>query len=1081
MAFPVKEILRSAQRFALILLFTPLLSLPILAAENVAFTAEYTDFSMSPQPLYDALESFSAHVGVNLILKKHNKLYQSLNKYYSHPLIGPYTPERALEIILADTPFVFHYELKTNRLLLENSPAKPALSTLDTATQPIEETNVKLPEEVLVRGYPFSFRDQMSAGLEVKRDGWGVIDSISAFKIGEFPDTDLLDALKRVSGVSVDRSAGIARWITVRGFGPDFNLVTLNGRQMPTALFESTDEQAPATRSFDFSNLATEQVARLDIFKTGRADNPSGSIGSTIDIRTHRPLDSPGQQFTLSGNSVANSLNKYQTSPDTSGLYSNTWLDDRLGFLISGSYREAERRTERVLIDGWVDNLDLGDNPLELNDNNQNIDGDYWLPRNLRYSQSLRSQKRINVNTSLQFAPTEQFKVTLDYLHTELDNREQRDEFAIWFQYYNTLDHLTIDENGSGLFFTQNGNDFTFSEHRQGDLNKNRSRGLNFQWQASSNLTLDLDIHNATATSSSSQNRPGELIIMGIPRVGSKTFDIRHTEIPIIDLTLESGLDEIQASELDMLWGRARDGGMKTEITQWEFSGRWQGFNKISLAQIDFGLGLTQMDTRSNFASSVIRPAPWPYGGNQELFDDALFPSRSTAGWLSEFSGNEGLLNNHFDIDTRQLIDISTPLFGWGEFKPNEQARSLHRVDEDTHSAFLQMHFKQAFFGQPLNIVTGLRYEKTKVQSDSFINRPISAQWSTANGWELLVAENKSFEGNASSYDAWLPNFDIDLELPYDLKLRLSATKTITRSDLSKLSGLNFTLEGQRAEIFSATRGNPNLKPYTSNNIDLSLEWYFTKHSYLSLGYYYKRVNNFITTQAVTPSDSDGFFAVTDPLNGPRADAARQSLLVEQPGVPITEQLIIENIATPIPDTENSILLGSNEDALASWTITQPINNGGSLTLNGIELAFQHQFENTDFGVASNITLTGGGTDYDLRKTGEQFVLPGRSDTANFIGYYDNGKLSVKLGYNWRDQFLSNTHVDITGDQPVFTESRQDIDIKITYHVNNQLTTYIEGLNLNGSTQRDFSRYKSQLISAQSFGKTLRAGFRYTL
>src|ERR1044072_3199643 len=98
--------------------------------------------------------------------------------------------------------------------------------------------------------------------------------------------------MQRVSGVSIDRSLGEGSKVTVRGVGPDFNMVLLNGRQTPASALEET--QASASRAFDFANLASESISAIEVYKTSRAATPTGGIGATINIKTARPLENPG-------------------------------------------------------------------------------------------------------------------------------------------------------------------------------------------------------------------------------------------------------------------------------------------------------------------------------------------------------------------------------------------------------------------------------------------------------------------------------------------------------------------------------------------------------------------------------------------------------------------------------------------------------------------------------------------------------------------------------------------------------------------------------------------------------------------
>src|SRR5690554_944339 len=140
-------------------------------------------------------------------------------------------------------------------------------------------------EEIVVTG----IKGSLQRAMDIKRDAQGVVDAISAEDIGKFPDTNLAESLQRITGVSIDRVNGEGSTVTVRGFGGDNNLVTLNGRQMPASnativgADQSGDFAQPLSRSFDFGVLASEGVSRLEVYKTGRASNPSGGLGATVN------------------------------------------------------------------------------------------------------------------------------------------------------------------------------------------------------------------------------------------------------------------------------------------------------------------------------------------------------------------------------------------------------------------------------------------------------------------------------------------------------------------------------------------------------------------------------------------------------------------------------------------------------------------------------------------------------------------------------------------------------------------------------------------------------------------------------
>ena len=198
-------------------------------------------------------------------------------------------------------------------------------------------------EEMVVYG----IRQSLKNSMDLKRARDGVVDAITAEDIGDFPDSNLAESLQRITGVSIDRDRGEGSRVTVRGFGPDFNLVLLNGRQMPTS--------SGLGRSFDFGNLASEGISAVEVYKTGQANVPTGGIGSTLNIRTTRPLDAPGMQFTA----AASGLHDRSTSdgdsftPEISALFSNTFNDDRVGIALSAVRQDRNNGANTASVGGW--------------------------------------------------------------------------------------------------------------------------------------------------------------------------------------------------------------------------------------------------------------------------------------------------------------------------------------------------------------------------------------------------------------------------------------------------------------------------------------------------------------------------------------------------------------------------------------------------------------------------------------------------------------------------------------------------------------------------------------------------------
>jgi len=284
-------------------------------------------------------------------------------------------------------------------------------------------------------------RGSLQSSMNLKRDSFGVVDGIIAEDIGKFPDTNLAESLQRISGVSIDRTdSGEGSKVTVRGVGPDFNLVLLNGRQMPATSLMSNGYSISGSRAFDFANLASEAVSELQLYKTSRADTPSGGIGATINIRTARPLDNPGLRANIGvkgvmDRSVDNLPGSYpgkSLTPEISGIFSNTFAGGRFGIAASGSYQERDSGYSYVHIPGW--SILRGDdrtdrNRLPFPDEPAFDDYDithrpgpndiYARPVFMSYNVNAVQRQRRNGQLTLQFAPVDNLTATVDYTYVD--------------------------------------------------------------------------------------------------------------------------------------------------------------------------------------------------------------------------------------------------------------------------------------------------------------------------------------------------------------------------------------------------------------------------------------------------------------------------------------------------------------------------------------------------------------------------------------------------------------------------------------------------------------------------------------
>jgi TonB-dependent receptor len=391
-----------------------------------------------------------------------------------------------------------------------------------------EQDQGEVLDEVVVTG----LRGSLKASLETKRDALGVVDSINAEDIGKFPDTNLAESLQRITGISIDRRNGEGAQVTARGFGPQFNLITLNGRQLPSAdAFGNGDAvtggQGAAGRSFNFANLSSEAVSAVEVYKTARADIASGGIGATVNIRTARPLDNDGvvANFGAKGMYDESSPFGQGLTPEVSGIFSFANDAKNFGIGVNATYSKRKSGGVESTVNDWVmrtwDDANLPSNVFNGSTiiGNRPSNGDlYGIPNDVRYAYSAFERERINAQAILQFAPTDTLTFTLDYTTATNEIKQDRGEQTMWLQQGTTFDEIIFDTDGevaTPLYIFEmtagrtaapgsgySNKDFGFEQQHNEQRNELDSLGFNADWQVTDRFSLAFDAHRSEGTSS---------------------------------------------------------------------------------------------------------------------------------------------------------------------------------------------------------------------------------------------------------------------------------------------------------------------------------------------------------------------------------------------------------------------------------------------------------------------------------------------------------------------------------------------------------------------------------------------------
>ena len=922
-------------------------------------------------------------------------------------------------------------------------------------------------------------RSSVAKSMDVKRSSAGVVDAISAEDIGDFPDTNLAESLQRITGVSIDRSGGEGQLITVRGFGPQFNTVLVNGRQMAS----END-----SRAFSFDTIASELVSSLDVHKTSTATMQSGGVGSTININTARP-------FALNGFKMAGSVkgvydeNSEETTPQFSGLISNTFNDDTFGVLLAVSHQERETRLNQAQMDGWLENVGV---PNPVTQSGDAWTGNVFSPRNYDHKVTFEERTRTNANLVFQYAPNDKLVVTADALYSDFDVESEATSYGHWFTAPNIQgvgdDGSLFDENGNRRSPTVDANGTIVDLYQEvglatdmhaktfDRLTDTYAIGLNFDYQYSDNLNLSFDLSHSEAEREANNGGGDQLSLIGY--ANRVRFQVDDNILPVASMfaspndNIYSGQQELDgaivtgpdgfpiynpaltpdgvSNHLDEANSRAhvmlrRGWAVEDEVSQLRFDGEYVT-DGSGLTEIRFGAqystetkSLTRWDNEGvgiHCTYCGYPDLPEIPAGSQYVFDagsdflsDVSGSGRMPTSWLAhDGEANFAFLESYYQSVNGDSISFDAV-----------RRNNSFEVEEDIISTYMEFDFEGEVADMFLSATAGVRYEMTDVTVNG-TQAPITGL-TILDQTEMLAGFGDAQSiATESDYDVLLPNFSVRLEITDDLIARFAASSTITRPTLNSMSPVTVVTTTRQGGDLTSTSGNPALEPFKSDNLDLSLEYYYDEASYASIGYFRKLVSNFIVNsqEDKTFELADGSL-LTDPSTGTNASA---------------------------PDAG---------DDVAVFTNTLP-NNGEDATVDGFELALQHTFDN-GFGVLANGTIVDSDAELDPFDINQVFALTGLSDSYNLVAFYETDDYQIRLAYNWRDEFVQSL-TQGQGDGPTIVESYQQLDISGSYSVTDNVEIFFEGINLTEEFVHKRGRFSNHLLLVEDSGRRWAFGVR---
>jgi TonB-dependent receptor len=961
-------------------------SVAVVAVLAQPAAAQDKAFNIPAQDAVSAVPSFVQQSGLQVLATAND-----LKGIKTNAVQGNMSADAALAALISNTGLTVKSRDGASAVLGRVATAE-SKATDAAATAPADN------QEVVVVGMRKSMRD----ALATKRAEPGVVEVVSSKDIGVLPDVTIAETLDRLPGLNVTRDRGNDSQAAIRGLGPRMVLGLINGREMASS---------EPDRNVRWEIFPSEVVSGVEVFKSSEAKLVSGGISGTVDIQTIRPLDYHGPALTLRAGPVyydgGTSLPNYDgMGYRASGAYV-TKLTPDLGWVVAASVQRQKNGYENIMGGGWNTVGGGLPGPVSPAVGAPLVE----TPWGASFEEKAITTDRNSLSSSLQWKPSDIFEGRFDILESDIKINEQ--DNGGWYTDWGNWGGYEVGTTAAPGFTNNvidNGalvkTDMTFNStyhpyvaHYEQDM-KLFATGANGKWRMN-DWTIVADV----AYSQAERYGIWQAAEMN-NNAGKASYDYRGAH-PSITVQI-SAWDAAQAGQLFVNNGDADVSHTKDELTtaNLDFDRHLNGGFWTSLK---FG---ARYSSRAKFDTTFQGGFA---GGYRTATPLAAFTSAPISATLAKSLFIPWNYKN-FTVPTFIAGDfntVATALYGAaGDAALNPDFKHLpfgSEVDENVAEAYLEGTYESTFAGVPVDGNLGLRV--VNVDSSSFGPQtvtPVSGPSTTTN---VTLGQN---------YTKVLPSFLARFTVSDGAYLKIGVSQALSRPPLNDLRvDRSYNVTG--TPPYSGGGGNPYLKPYMADQLDVSYENYFRKDGLFAVSAYAKNISNFI-----------GINTVTETLPG---------------------------IAQPI-------------------NFNSPHNRTKNGTLSGVEFTYQTPFYFIPgfekFGIYSNAAFTASNIK-ENNPTGNPYPMNGvAKTTATLDLWYADDRFETRLGFKYHTPFT----ILYGWDSGALTALRSELtaDFSASYKISEHLQLRFQAGNLLNTPLRTYTNNNPAEIERTDY-----YGHRYLL
>ena len=961
------------------------------------------------------------------------------------------------------------------------------------------------PEEIVVTG----IRSSLQKNLDIKRDATGLIDAISATDIGQFPDSDLADAMQRIPGVTVSRgsvsagaqmggaasvSNGDATGYTVRGFGPQFNVTLFDGRQLA-----STNG-----RAVDMSSLGADFVKELDVLKSPDAALSSGAIGATVNVQLLNPLDHKGLLFSAQVSGTEGSWEG--PTPNGNVIISDTFGNhDQFGILVAAGYSATKT------LENSVNNRGFSGTPtsalITTGVGNQLAAGqstgaaETWHTIDYDIFQDSSKETRKLGRIALQWKPLDSVTITVDDNFSRQEDIVQGGGVSWWFNNpASQLGNIVRDANGTVTSFNsifnyapsplagpaQYDQPTDFDGIYYDNVVQNNDTGINIAWKQTNKLKLVLDYDHSQAWLNPGANKS----------IGQGNFE----------MDLGYGPSVVTGTNGITVTAPGNNGNAAGVVLP--------GPNALPYP-ISYG--------PNNVAAQLNNPLIFGTGNGVHIFNPKDLDTINQYKVAESYSDEDtvatlGVQYVSDNYGTNNFCNLFCGSNNTWQAYPGYGPNSANPTGAAVPASLVSGTFKTGS-----NFITGLpgannlpaavmTYNARAIVS--YLQGLGNPQTKTIPGYSAASAASYAgvFYGteNASSYShtiedtaSFFATYQKETKVA-DMPLRINLG---LREDLTRLkavalgttpTGLSVLPADHTAFLFTfsapGTVTGSNSYQYMLPNLDLSLEVTpdttirFDASRSLSrppiqeLGAsqtFGGRVGGLTLSggnPALLPYTADNFDLSGEWYYAKNSYISLDGFVKDVNNFPVSteQQKTMTGLIDPTTGAAAVATFSSNFNGPSAWVY-------------GGEFQIQHTFGDTGFGVQANATLVGTNKPYNPTNfTTNAFAVTGLADSTTIVAFYDKKGFQARVAYTWRADQLqkfgqpqggSGTY----GAEPVYEEATNEVDFTTSYNITKQLSVFFSALNLADANYITHGRFTNQILDVVDYGRTYRLGVHFKL